>query len=44
MRTILVIKETYKLKGIGYPEYYLGGDVLETQGPHMVAKNTILTL
>ena len=44
MKMIMAIKETYELKGIGYPEYYLGGDLLEIQDPHFVAKNAILAL
>ena len=44
MKTILAIKETYELKGIGYPKYYLRGDVLEIQDLHFTAKNTKLVL
>ena len=44
MKLILAIKEMYELKGIGYLEYYLGGDVLEIQDPYFVAKNAVLAL
>ena len=30
--TINELKQDYILKGIGFPEYYLGGDVVELEG------------
>ena len=44
MKTINAIQKTYKLKGIGYPEYYLGGDVLTLQEKHLTEQNVVLAL
>ena len=33
------IKDTYILKGVGQPDYYLGGDVINISDPDMTAKD-----
>ena len=39
MEVIDQVKQTYSLKGVGTPEYYLGGDFHKIEDPNLLAQN-----